>query len=104
MEDHTMSLIRKGHAASTRGGFLGVLFSALLALALLHPGAAIAQEVKQIKLTEKHSQGLWPPPRIWRSSTTARIPTNRIRRWRRRPGLLPRRVALRVSRSMKTRR
>ena len=57
MEDHTMSLIRKGHAASTRGGFLGVLFSALLALALLHPGAAIAQEVKQIKLTENHIQG-----------------------------------------------
>jgi hypothetical protein len=38
-------------------GFLGVLFSALLALALFGPGAATAQEVKQIKLTEKHIQG-----------------------------------------------
>jgi hypothetical protein len=34
-----------------------VLFSALLALALFDPGAATAQEVKQIKLTEKHIQG-----------------------------------------------
>ena len=57
IEDQAMSLIRKGHAVSTRGGFLGALFSALLALALLHPGVAIAQEVKQIKLTEKHIQG-----------------------------------------------
>jgi hypothetical protein len=57
MEDQAMSLIRKGYAVSTRGGFLGALFSALLALALLDPGAAIAQEVKQIKLTEKHIQG-----------------------------------------------
>ena len=52
-----MSLIRKGYAMSTRRGFLGALFSALLALVLLDPGAAIAQEVKQIKLTEKHIQG-----------------------------------------------
>src|SRR5258707_5331740 len=57
MEDQAMSLIRKGYAVSTRGGFLGALFSALLALAPLDPGAAIAQEVKQIKLTEKHIQG-----------------------------------------------
>ena len=40
-----------------RVGSLGVLFSALLALALFDPGAATAQEVKQIKLTEKHIQG-----------------------------------------------
>jgi hypothetical protein len=40
-----------------RQGFLGVFFSALLILALLDTGAAIAQEVKQIKLTEKHIQG-----------------------------------------------
>jgi hypothetical protein len=33
------------------------LFSALLALALFDHGAAIAQEAKQIKLTEKHIQG-----------------------------------------------
>jgi hypothetical protein len=36
---------------------LGVLFSALLALSLFHPAVATAQEVKQIKLTEKHVQG-----------------------------------------------
>jgi hypothetical protein len=58
MEDHAMSLIRNGYAVSTRRGFLGVLFWALLALALFDPGAATAQEVKQIKLTEKHIQGL----------------------------------------------
>jgi hypothetical protein len=56
MEDH-MSLIRNGYAVSARWGFLGVLFSALLALALFGPGPATAQEVKQIKLTEKHIQG-----------------------------------------------
>jgi hypothetical protein len=56
MEDH-MSLVRNGYAVSARWEFLGVLFSALLALALFDPGAATAQEVKQIKLTEKHIQG-----------------------------------------------
>src|SRR2546430_7503048 len=54
---HAMSLSRNGYAVSTRRGSLGVLFSALLALALFDPGAAAAQEVKQIKLTEKHIQG-----------------------------------------------
>ena len=43
--------------ASTRRGFLGGLFSAIIALALFDTGAAIAQEVKQIKLTEKRIQG-----------------------------------------------
>ena len=52
-----MSLIRNGSAVLTRRGSLGVLFSALLALALFDPHAATAQEVKQIKLTEKHIQG-----------------------------------------------
>jgi hypothetical protein len=52
-----MSLIRNGYAVSTCRGFLSVLFSALLALALFEPGLASAQEVKQIKLTEKHIQG-----------------------------------------------
>ena len=52
-----MSLIRNGYAVSTRRGLLGALFSALLALALFDPGVATAQEVKQIKLTEKHIQG-----------------------------------------------
>jgi hypothetical protein len=51
-EDYAMSLIRN------RRDFLSALFSALLALALFDPGAATAQEVKQIKLTEKHIQGL----------------------------------------------
>ena len=51
-----MSLIRNGYAMSTHRGFLGALFSALLALALFDPGAATAQEAKQIKLTEKHIQ------------------------------------------------
>jgi hypothetical protein len=57
MEDHAMSLSRKGYAVSTRAAFLGALFSTLLALALFDPGAVTAQEVKQIKLTEKHIQG-----------------------------------------------
>src|SRR6266480_2208247 len=56
MEDHAMSLIRSGYAVSTRGGFSGALFSALLVLALFVSGAATAQEGKQIKLTEKHIQ------------------------------------------------
>src|SRR5438876_1947786 len=56
MEDHAMSLIQSGYAVSTRRGFLGVLFPALLALALFDTGAATAQEAKQIKLTDKHIQ------------------------------------------------
>ena len=52
-----MSLTRNGCAVSTRRGLLGVLFSALLALNLFDPGAATAQEVKEIKLTEKQIQG-----------------------------------------------
>ena len=52
-----MSLIRNRRAVSARWKFFGVLFLALLALALFDPGAATAQEVKQIKLTEKHIQG-----------------------------------------------
>ena len=98
-----MSLIRNGYAVSRRRGFLGGLFSALLALALFDTGAAAAQEVKQIKLTEKHIQGFMAASKDMAKLYDG-IPTNRIRRWRRRPGLLPRRVALRVSRSMKTRR
>ena len=53
-----MSFIRNGYVVSTRRGFLGVLVSALLALAVFGPGAAPAQDVKQIKLTDKHIQGL----------------------------------------------
>jgi hypothetical protein len=50
-EDYAMSLVRN------RRGVLSALFSALLALAVFDPGAATAQEAKQIKLTEKHIQG-----------------------------------------------
>jgi hypothetical protein len=63
MEDLAMSLIRNGYAVSTRRGFSGALLSALVALALCYPGAATAQqteqmqEIKQIKLTDKHIQG-----------------------------------------------
>src|ERR1700726_171630 len=57
METHAMSLIRSEYAAARRWGLLTVLFSALLALSLFHPSVAAAQEVKQIKLTEKHMQG-----------------------------------------------
>jgi hypothetical protein len=52
-----MSLIRSGYAVSTGHGFLGLLSSALLALALFDPCVATAQEVKQINLTEKQIQG-----------------------------------------------
>jgi hypothetical protein len=54
MEDHAMSIIRTGYVVSTRQGFLGLWFLALLALALFCPGAATAQEMK---LTDKHIQG-----------------------------------------------
>jgi hypothetical protein len=57
MEAHAMSLIRRRYAVSRCWRLLAVLFSALLALALFHPSVATAQEVKQIKLTEKHMQG-----------------------------------------------
>jgi hypothetical protein len=52
-----MSLVRNGYAVSTGGGFLGALFSAILALVLVNPSVSSAQELKQIKLTEKHMQG-----------------------------------------------
>jgi hypothetical protein len=52
-----MSLIRRRYAVSRCWRLLGVLFSALLALALFNPAVANAQELKQVKLTEKHMQG-----------------------------------------------
>jgi len=52
-----MSLSRRRYAVSRCLGLLGVLFSALLALTLFPPSVATAQEVKQIKLNEKHMQG-----------------------------------------------
>src|ERR1700719_2792345 len=57
MEDHAMSLIRDGYAASICRSFLVALFPALFGLAPFDPGTATAQDVKQIKLTEKHIQG-----------------------------------------------
>jgi hypothetical protein len=63
MEDLAMTLIRNGYAVSTRRGFSGALLSAFMALALCYPGAATAQqmeqmqEIKQIKLADKHIQG-----------------------------------------------
>jgi hypothetical protein len=56
MENHAMSLIRNGNAVSPRRRFLGLFFFAVLALVLFVPRAATAQEVKQIKLTEKQLQ------------------------------------------------
>jgi hypothetical protein len=53
----TESLITDGYAECSRRYLSGVLLSALLSLALFDPGAVAAQEVKQIKLTEKHVQG-----------------------------------------------
>jgi hypothetical protein len=57
MEDQAMSLIRNGSALFTRRGFGGVAFSAVLAVGLFGPGPATAQELTQIKLTEKHMKG-----------------------------------------------
>jgi precorrin isomerase len=51
-----MSFFRNGYAVPTHRRFLGVLFFAVLALVLFVPRAATAQEVKQIKLTEKQIQ------------------------------------------------
>src|SRR2546430_16518379 len=55
MEDGSMSFIP--NAVPRSRGFLALAFSIFLAAALLHPGATAAQEVKQIKLTDKHIQG-----------------------------------------------
>src|ERR1700751_1292569 len=55
MEDGSMSFIP--NAVSPSRGFLALAFSIFLVAALLHPGPTAAQEVKQIKLTEKHIQG-----------------------------------------------
>jgi hypothetical protein len=56
-EDYAMSLIRNGYAVSPRRRFLGLLFFVVLGLVLFVPRAATAQDVKQIKLTEKQLQG-----------------------------------------------
>jgi len=58
-----MSLVRDGYARFPRRGLFGALGSLLLALVLLGPGMARAQQpapppFKQIKLTDKQVQGL----------------------------------------------
>ena len=54
-----MSLIRNGYTVFRRAGFRGLLFSALLALALFDFDVAAARELEQeIKLTEKQIQGV----------------------------------------------
>jgi hypothetical protein len=56
MENHAMSFTRDGYAPSRRRTLISLLFFAVLALVLFVPRAATAQEVKQIKLTEKQIQ------------------------------------------------
>ena len=51
-----MPRIRNGYTVFTSCGFRAALFSALLAIALFDPAMGDAQEVKQIKFTEKHVQ------------------------------------------------
>src|SRR6476469_5971570 len=97
MEDGSMSFIP--NAVPRSRGFLALAFSIFLAAALLHPGPTAAQEVKQIKLTDKHIQGF-----VGAAKDMARIRTNRIPRSRRRPRLLPRRTALPASTNTTTRR
>ena len=46
-----------GNGVHPRRSLPGLLLSAFLALVLFDPSAAFAQEVRQIKLTEKHIQG-----------------------------------------------
>src|SRR6516162_3335155 len=53
---YAMPRIRNGYTVSTSGGFRAALFSALLAIALFGPHVGNAQEMKQVKLTEKHVQ------------------------------------------------
>ena len=52
-----MSLIPSANVSTTYG-FLRVVVSTLVALAFCSVGAATAQTVKQIKLTDKHIQGV----------------------------------------------
>src|SRR6266566_8002477 len=98
MEDHAMSLIRNGYAVSGRRGFLGLLFSAFLALALFDNRAITAQEVKQIKLTEKHIQGVMAAhkdiAKLYDGANSDKPDDPKVEAQAR---LLPRRMALRAS-------
>ncbi len=52
-----MSLIQDGYAVSICRSIRAALFPALFSLALFDPGTVTAQDMNQIKLTEKHIQG-----------------------------------------------
>jgi len=52
-----MSLGRNGYAVSICRSFLVALLPALFGLAPVGPGTAAAQDVNQIRLTEKHIEG-----------------------------------------------
>jgi hypothetical protein len=56
IEAHNMSLIQSRYGIPSHCGLLAVVFSALLVF-FFNPSMASAQEVKQIRLTEKHMQG-----------------------------------------------
>jgi hypothetical protein len=56
MERYAMSLLLTRIRGVRGVRLLAILFLALLARALFEPGVAVAQEVKQIKLTEKQVQ------------------------------------------------
>jgi hypothetical protein len=57
IEAHNMSLIQSRYGIPSHWGLLAVVFSALLVVPFFNPSMASAQEVKQIRLTEKHMQG-----------------------------------------------
>lgn len=57
MEGHAMPLIGNAYAASICRKFLFAFFPALFGLALFDPGTLAAQDVKQIKLTQRHIEG-----------------------------------------------
>ena len=52
-----MSRIQNGYAVSICRSFALAFFPALFSIALCDPGAVTAQDIKQIKLTEKHIAG-----------------------------------------------
>jgi hypothetical protein len=57
VEGHAMSVVRNGYAVSVCRSFLLVFLPALFSLALWDAGTAAAQNVRQIRLTEKHIAG-----------------------------------------------
>ena len=79
------------------------MLAALLALALFDPRAATAQDAKQIKLTEKHIQGVMAAykdmAKLYEGVNSDK-PDPQVEAQAR---LLPRRTALRASPNMTTR-